>query len=187
MTLPDDYGDFLDPPEAAFWLEPDFVLTSIVASLVNLMELPIGVTIFVNGMMLSGTLVSEREYLDSLTHLFRETARESLASAPGAGEDELDDAFDFTLLAESALGRDPDAPVDSDDEFDGAGPIRFLHIKNISVLSPQPAIAFSQSTFPYVRIRINAIGGWMLGHAMPFDTDLPLGEGEPRGEPPILH
>jgi len=150
-----------DFSEAGYWLEPDFVLADIVATLVNAVGLSIGITLFMKGTVISGLLVSEDEYLHALSDMFNQVAN------PPQGED-VDNLFDFTGLKEST---DMDGLFDSaadDDEInllEDAPPIRHLHIRDVVVLSPQPSLVFGHSQMPIVRIRLTTIDGWMLGQA----------------------
>lgn len=93
----------MDMDESAFWLEPDFLLVEIVTNVVNLMRLPIGVTLFVKGAIVTGTLVSEAEYLEALTDVFVETARRNLNINTEEELQRMRDAFDFRRLAEYEL------------------------------------------------------------------------------------
>ena len=158
-----------DFDEAAFWLEPDFVLADLVATLVNELELPIGITLFMKGMVVSGVLVSETEYLQSLTDAFNRIAKTSLRATNGNGEPP-DDLFDFTMLTEGESITE--MMEDSDDEdFQLPPPIRHLHMREVHILTPNPSLSFMQSLMPIMRIRMNTIDGWILGQAMDTTDD----------------
>lgn len=176
-------GFDLDFSDAGFWLEPDFVLADMVATLVNLMDIPIGVTLFIKGMVISGVLVSEKEYLESLTSVFNRIARESI----GETKDNYEPLFDFTALNESPDSMETNEDEDNDLEL--PPPVRHLHLKDVYVLTPQPSIAFTHSMLPIMRIRLAVIDGWFLGQAMSVDDDLPDDNlsNNSNGSPRILH
>jgi hypothetical protein len=170
--------DFLGPD---YWLEPDHVLADIVAGMVNTMELPVGVTLIVKGMVLTGTLVSEREYLETLTDVFTSIARRSFEPKTKKDSDAIEEAFDFTHMAESspAVSQDDDhnedagmddVDMDLDDDDDITLPVRYLHLKDALILNPQPVMSFAPSLLPIMRLRLTVIDGWMLGHATPMDS-----------------
>lgn len=201
----------MDVDESAFWLEPDFLLAEIVTNVVNLMRLPIGVTLFVKGSIVTGTMVSEAEYLEALTELFVETAKRNLSIQTEKELERLRDAFDFRRLAEYELpvafqkrleqmedsGAGHDADVDDEDaddyadfdeddldDMDSIEPIRHLHLRNVVVLTPSPVLNFAQGVLPIARYRLAAIDGWLLGTATPIDVDDDM-TGEGNGE--VLH
>ena len=154
--------------EAGFWLEPDFVLTNLVATMVNMSEMPIGVTLFIKGMVLSGALVSERQYLASLSDVFKSLARSTLEVPDEAIMQEIENALDFNDLAEGTIYGDDE---EDDDFLPFVSQIRYLHLTDIVVISPQPSIAFQQSILPILRIRLSAIDGWLLGQATGVNGD----------------
>jgi hypothetical protein len=93
----------------------------------------------------------------------------------GLSEEErtvAESAFDLTDLLEDFypdLGEDEN-PEDEDEDFDsmiGVNPIYHLHLKDPIIISPQPAITFSDGVFPVMRIRIANIDGWMMGASIP--------------------
>ncbi|MDX1996012.1 MAG: hypothetical protein SF029_26775 [bacterium] len=172
-----------DFDESAFWLEPDFVLADIVTTMVNLMELPIGITLFIKGAVLTGTLVSEREYLAALTEMFTSLAKQSFRPTGSKEVEEIEDAFSFQEMAETEL---PSAG-ESEDEVTMLPPVRHLHLRDATVLTPGPSISFAQSGFPMMRIRLNAVDGWMLGQAMAIDDMDMDDDAEINGAPRRLH
>ncbi|GAB4521578.1 MAG: hypothetical protein OHK0046_33150 [Anaerolineae bacterium] len=167
-----------DFDDAAFWLEPDFVLADLVATLINGLELPIGVTLFMKGMVISGVLTSEREYLQSLTDTFNKIIRDENDPA-------TDNLFDFNMLAESSgLPVPPDEAdeeEDEDDYYEPPAPVRHLHLKDILILGAETSMTFNASTMRILRIRLTAIDGWILGQATNINPE------EANGIPPILH
>ena len=192
-----DFSDFFDIDEASLWLEPDTVLANVITAIVNMMGMPIGVTLFVKGVVLSGTLVSEREYLEKLTEVFQSAAKQSMSPSNEEEKEIIEDIFDFTKLRESNMFDDPeievgedDDPVADDEELDdedlALSPyIRYLHLKDFSVLTPNPPITFSGSSFPILRLRLTSIDGWMLGQATPIDFEQSFTDNPDKGE--ILH
>lgn len=172
--------DAFEFSESGYWLEPDFVLIDIVTTLVNLMGIPVGMTLFLKGMVISGILVSEKEYLEGLTNVFNQVAKESLQPTDEAAWQEVESLFDFRHLSESPEPPDPDQDIDEDD-LELRDPVRYLHIRDVVIVTPQPSISFGQSLMPIMRISLTAIDGWLLGQAMPMDVD------EEDGPPPLLH
>jgi hypothetical protein len=114
MNDMDDMDDFF-MDESGYWQAPDFILTDIITTMVNMMEMPIGITIFMKGMILSGSLVSERQYLGSLSAVFQALASASLEDDDtGEMDEELARLFDFTKLTENDYSLEDD---DDDDEM----------------------------------------------------------------------
>lgn len=155
------------------WMEPDFVLSYLVSALVNLAGAPLGMTLLVKGTILTGTLVSEREYLTILSEMLQSQIRRTLT---GLSEEErgiAESAFDLTDLIEDFypdMGDDENDGEDDDEDLDsmiGVNPIFHLHLKDPVIISPQPAITFSDGVFPVMRIRIANIDGWMMGASIP--------------------
>ena len=181
--------------ESAYWLEADFLLTEIVSQMVNLMRIPLGATLFIKGAVVTGMLVSEQEYLKELSAVFIETAKRNVSVQNEEELRRLEEAFDFTGMAEESIpsalkrqletmaansdeaegeGNDFDEFDDLDDfdDFDGDGgePIRYLHLREMVVLTPSPSLNFTQGVLPIVRIRLNSIDAWILGQATTLDT-----------------
>lgn len=167
-------GDF---DENAFWQEPDFLLADIIHMMVNITGLEIGVTLFVKGMTLTGTLVSERQYLTDLGNMFR--SRVNLQNNNNMSKEEreaFESMFDFSQLAETDIANDmmQDGTVPN-----GSSPIRFLHLKNPLLLGHGGVMDFAQGEAPYIRLRLTMIDGWMLGEAVTpdmFQDDDPSGQ-----------
>jgi hypothetical protein len=147
--------------------------------MVNLMGMPIGMTLMTKGMTVSGTLVSEAEYLESLSKTFSDMMKQAVQPESKEEKEAIEDAFDFGQLAEgfyppSIVGADDDESFDPDD-FDPEAlppPIRHLHLKDVKILTPNPPINFGGGVLPIMRIRLTSIDGWMLGHAEAQDDDL---------------
>ncbi len=210
MNNVDDMDDFF-MSDGAYWQAPDFILTDIITTMVNMMEMPVGITIFMKGMIVSGSLVSERQYLGSLSAVFQALASASFEGSEDDAEmkDELQRLFDFTKLAEndySMMDEDddddqPDTTLEDESDFDlemdedgfdfdefydmkksSVVPVRFMHLRDAMVLYPGASIGFRHSILPIIRIRINSIDGWILGQAL--DASQLDGDDEPR---PMVH
>ncbi len=147
------------------WHEPDFLLSYLISSLVNVGGAPLGVTLMMKGIIITGTLISEKEYLDSLSDMLQSQVREALASLPAEDRKMAEDAFDFRELTEDLY------PEEDDDDDEVPDTLFFLHLKNPLVVTPQPSIGFSSGPFPVMRIRLTHIDGWMLGASIPDDLD----------------
>lgn len=151
------------------WMEPDFVLSYLVSALVNLAGAPLGITLLVKGTILTGTLVSEREYLTVLSDMLQSQIRRTMSGLSEEERNIAESAFDLTDLLEDFY---PDEGEDEDEEGDlesmiGVNPIYHLHLKDPIIISPQPSITFSDGVFPVMRIRIANIDGWMMGASIP--------------------
>ena len=154
--------DFSD----AAWDEPDLLLSYLVSSLVNLGGAPVGITLMVKGMVISGTLMSEREYLETLTGIMQQQVKDALSGLSQKDREMAEKAFDFRDMAEDFYPEGEDETDDDEPE-----PLFFLHLRNPTVISPQPVISFSSGVLPVMRIRLANIDGWMLGASMPEDLD----------------
>ena len=154
MSFP-DFGGFEDE-ESSYWQEPDTVLTNIVAVFVNMMDMPIGVTLFVKGMVISGTLVSEREYLKRLSSTFTDMAKRVIQPKNKKEQQALEEMFNFQEMEEGWYPEDDeedeidveamDSEEGDDESYDlGFDPeqippvIRHLHLTDVSIVSPQPS------------------------------------------------
>jgi hypothetical protein len=147
------------------WDEPDFLLSYLVSSLVNLGGAPVGITLLIKGTVISGTLMSEREYLETLSNIMQQQVRDALANLPKKDRELAEKAFDFRDLTEDFY------PEGEEDDEAEPEPLVFLHLHSPAVISPQPVISFSSGLFPVMRIRLSTIDGWMLGASMPEDLD----------------
>lgn len=211
MNPVDDMDDFF-MSDGSYWQAPDFILTDIITTMVNMMEMPVGITLFMKGMIISGSLVSERQYLSSLSAVFQALASASFEGAEDDAEmkQEIQRMFDFTKLTENDYSLmdmedeeleathddvDFDLNLDEDDDdeafdFDefyqmkksSVVPVRFMHLRDAMVLYPGASIGFRHSILPIIRIRIHSIDGWILGQAL--DASELQGDDEPR---PMVH
>ena len=185
------FSNFLDIDETTLWLEPDTVLANVITAMVNMMGMPIGITLFIKGTVISGTLVSEKEYLEKLTEVFQSAAKQSINPNNKEEAEIIEEIFDFTKLGDNnLLFGDEDEEAD-DEDVDSAVEdipvyIRYLHIRDFSILTPNPPLSFGASSFPILRIRLTAIDGWMLGHSTPHDFEVnDFGDKPDKGE--VLH
>jgi hypothetical protein len=156
-----DIGDLLNGP--APWQEPDTILSYLISTLVNGTGVPLGVTLFVNGTVISGVLVSEREYLLTLTQMVQAQARQMLGDLPEEELQMAESAFDFTDLTEDIYPED----VDDFDHMEMIHTLTYLHLKDPIIVSPQPSVSFGDGTFPLLRLRLSLVSGWMLGMSIP--------------------
>jgi hypothetical protein len=112
------------------------------------------VTLMVGGLLVSGTLVGIRQYMEGIASQFR--------NAPGATEGigpALADVFD-----DAAAGRfDHEGPADGDDdpEAEQDGHRCFIHLKDALVLDPRGQSAGAA----WWRGRLTAVDAFMYGTA----------------------
>lgn len=147
----------------AYWNEPDFLLADIVNAMVNIGELEIGITLFIKGMTLTGTLTSERQYLRDLTDTFRSRIHMKKPKGKMSKKERaaIDEMFNFTRFSESGIAQELDEDgMDMPDHFPT---IRFLHLKNPIQVGQNGIVDFGQGPIPYIRLRLSLIDGWMLG------------------------
>jgi Fe2+ transport system protein FeoA len=168
----DDFFDMLghntDFDMSAYWNEPDFLLADIVNAFVNMSELEIGVTLFVKGRTITGTLVSEKQYLRDLSKTFRNRVQvKKTGKTTKKDRAELNQMFDFTELSESNVAEQLDEfGMHRNKEFPA---IRFLHMKNPVMVEVNGIVDFGQMPSTYIRVRLTQIDGWMLGQAANVD------------------
>ncbi len=192
------FDDF-EPNTAGFWQEPDFFLADLVSGFVNKGGMELGITLFVRGLVVTGTLVSEREYLEAMSDMFAGQAKKSLVKPTKEELKTAEEVFDFTHLAEDSPPDElrelikQNQPINPyaddfdeyDDDIDESEPpiIRHLHLKDPVILQPQPAVSFSHSQVPIMRLRLTQIDGWMIGKVTTDDDD-PMNDYPP---PPPLN
>lgn len=179
------YGDI----DAGFWLEPDFLLQNLVATFINVSGLQLGVTLFVKGAVISGLMVSEREYLARVTDVFRSMSRDALPDLPKEDRKQLDEALDFSMLAETPSLEQTESEDFDPEDFD-ITTVRFVHLIDVITISSIPPIQFGRSAMlPILRLRLSQIDGWILGQATGLDgfgSD-DRGNSNGNGRPDILH
>lgn len=168
------FNDFASGDVDNFWHEPDFLLADIISGFVNRGGMELGITLFIGGLVVTGALVSESEYLQSISKMFTNQAKKSLVNPSKKDLKTTEEVFDFTGLAEDVDLASPDEndPDDFDDLDDELEPeidgrrfpvIRHLHLKDPMIVQPQPGISFSHGQVPIVRVRLTAIHGWIIG------------------------
>jgi len=164
--------------ESSFWQEPDPFLVDLVSGFVNKGGMELGITLFIKGQVITGTLVSEQEYLNAMSDMFAGQAKKSMVKPTKEELKATEDVFDFTHLAEDIDPTElyPDADEDEDEDFDlddlPMPVIRHLHLKDPVILQPQPSVSFSHSQISIIRIRLTAIDGWMIGKVAVEDDTL---------------
>ncbi|MBI1281815.1 MAG: hypothetical protein GC179_27065 [Anaerolineaceae bacterium] len=177
--------------DADFWQEPDFLLADLVSGFVNKGGMELGITLFVKGLVLTGTLTSEQDYLKAISGMFATQAKKSLVNPSKQEIKNTEDVFDFTGLAEDVdlteLYGQRDAEFDDDtaepDEHEFEAPdepddddrtmpnIRYLHLKDPVIIQPQPAVSFTHTQVSILRVKLTTIDGWMVGKVT-VDDDL---------------
>ncbi|MBZ0275426.1 MAG: hypothetical protein K8I60_04750 [Anaerolineae bacterium] len=169
------------PDEAGFWLEPDFLLVDLVSGLVNKTGMPLGVTLFMRGTVITGTLISEKEYLSALSDTFVRQARQSMESPSADDIKAIEELFNFRTLNEDVDIEDISDKDDEELEDMEIPPIRHLHMKDPMIIIPQPSITFGPVPAPLMRVRLTAVDSWMVGkmtlddldQSFPRDLDFP--------------
>ncbi len=172
----DEYS--MGDPE--FWHEPDVLLADLVSGFVNKGGMELGITLFVKGLVITGILVAEQEYLKSISSMFATQAKRTLVNPTKQEIETTEEVFDFTGLAEDVdlaeLYGERDEETDENeskdevDEVEKLGlseqippAIRHLHLKEPVIIQPAPPVSFSHSQLPILRIKLTAIDGWMVG------------------------
>ncbi|MEL7234829.1 MAG: hypothetical protein AAGK74_10055, partial [Chloroflexota bacterium] len=85
------------------WDEPDIVLTYIITALVNGMGLEMGATLMARGLVISGTLTSEKAYLDNISDMLMRQVQFDDESVPEEVREGLKDLLNLRSLAEFDL------------------------------------------------------------------------------------
>lgn len=167
------------------WLEPDFLLATIVSGMVNVGGVELGITLYVKGPIITGVMIGEREYLAKLTEIFKTQMQKSLAGLPPEHRQVAEAALDFTTMIEdsypdAAFGdkvdedyADEDEDMGDEDDAPLAMPILHMHLKDPVIIHPQPSISFLDSLLPIMRIRLTSIDAWMLGKVDMVPPDFP--------------
>lgn len=180
------FNDF--PGDDGFWQEPDPFLADLVSNFVNKGGMELGITLFLKGMVVTGTLVAEADYLRAISDLFAGQARRSLIRPTPDEIKATEEVFNFSYLTEDVpplplaeangadgFGDDDDEDEDDFDEYDmDDAPvpiIRHLHLKDPVILQPESSISFAHSQVSIIRIRLNAVDGWMIGKVSVEDDD----------------
>ncbi len=179
------------------WDEPDIVLSYIVTALVNGMGLEIGVTLMARGLVVSGTLTSEHNYLEQISNVLMnqvqftdesvpEDVRESLKALldlrslsefdadsylPGAGSISMGDEGDEDESDDNDFADMDDFDDDDMDIVDLPPTLQYLHLKDPIIVAGEPPINFGEGSDVMVRLRLTTIDGWMLGKISPDMTN----------------
>jgi hypothetical protein len=178
------------PGSDDFWHEPDFLLADLVSGFVNKGGMELGITLYVRGLVVTGNLVSEAEYLSAISTMFANQAKRSLVNPTRQDLKNADEVFDFTGLAEDVdlteLYGERDDEFDDEEEEEVSQPlptefpseddrtmptIRYLHLKDPSIIQPQPAVSFQHNQVSILRLKLTAIDGWMIGKVSLEDDD----------------
>ncbi len=191
-----EFGNSSGGDDSDFWQEPDFLLADLVSGFVNKGGMELGITLFVKGLVLTGTLTSEQDYLKAISGMFASQAKKSLVNPSKQEIKNTEEVFDFTGLAEDVdltelygerdveFDDDPipdehefEAPEETEDEEeDRTMPsIRYLHLKDPVIIQPQPAVSFTHTQVSILRVKLTNIDGWMVGKVTVDDdlTDFP--------------
>jgi hypothetical protein len=179
-----DFND-LEPgfDESAYWIEPDFMLSDLVSVMVNKAGMELGITLIIKGSVLTGTLISERAYLKIMTDTFITQATKSMPAPTQEDLDAIQEMFDFTGFTEDFYPGEDYDPEDT--EGLDLPHIRHLHLKEATIVSPEPSITFTHGDTSVMRVRLIAVDSWTLGRTMLMsgeeveDTDDTM--------PPVLH
>lgn len=166
MDFDDLYDDMFNG-DGGFWNEPDFLLSNLVSLMANKMDSQLGITLLVRGLIMTGTLAGEREYLTAVNNMFKSIAKDSLVKPSKDDLEAIDRAFIFDQLTED--NYPPDQSDSEDDETDleeeefDIAQIRYLHLKDPVIIYPQSALSLTESPLPIIRIRLTEVDGWMMG------------------------
>lgn len=179
--------------ESDFWREPDFLLADLVSGFVNKGGMELGITLFVKGLVITGTLTREQDYLKAISTMFVSQAKKSMVNPSKQDIKSTEEVFDFTGLAEDIdltelygqrddefedeeIEDEPEEEqlddIEPEDDDDRPVPaIRHLHLKDPVIIQPQPAVSFTHSQVSILRIKLTSIDGWMVGKVT-VDDDL---------------
>lgn len=184
------FNDYLG--DGGFWHEPDPFLIDLVSAFVNKGGMELGITLFIGGLVITGTLVSEQDYLNAMSDMFANQAKRSMSHPTKEELKATEDVFDFMHLAEDVEPLPFEADSDDDDPDDGelsAGLpplIRHLHLKDPTILQPGPPVSFAHSPISIIRLRLTAIDGWMIGKVA-LDEDSITDDYGPPPPSPVRH
>lgn len=178
--------------DSEFWQEPDFLLADLVSGFVNKGGMELGITLFVKGLVLTGTLTSEQDYLKAISAMFAAQAKKSLVNPSKQEIKNTEEVFDFTGLAEDVdvnelYGNEDgqvepvkppartEAEIEEDEDERTMPNIRYLHLKDPVIIQPQPAVSFTHTQVSILRVKLTTIDGWMVGKVTIDDdiTDFP--------------
>lgn len=167
-----------DQPEfdpAAFWQEPDFLLTELVSLFANALDAELGITLIMGGAIISGTLIGERAYLKAVNGLVKRLSREMLDQPTADDLDAITGVFEPDRLVEDLLPavtseNGTTAEIETD-LLTQPPPLRYLHLKDPILVKPGVTLSFSGSELPILRVRLTQVEGWIVGHANVLSSD----------------
>lgn len=160
------------------------MLANIISLMANALDSGLGVTLVVHGAVITGTLVGEREYLRGVNNLVKAIARDTFDGMPEESLKAFEETLFFNELTEDDNDLPPDADPDAPDSAEHApvmaadAPlIRHLHLRDPIIIYPSSTLSFRDSALPFMRLRLAAIDGWMLGriNVMNEDDDFEAG------------
>ncbi|MBL8147888.1 MAG: hypothetical protein JNL34_16035 [Anaerolineae bacterium] len=167
-----------DLPEfdpAAFWQEPDFLLTELVSLFANALDAELGITLMVGGAIVSGSLIGERAYLKAVNGLVKRLSREMLDKPTREDLEAITGVFEPDRLVEDLLPAVTSANGETTeietDLLNQPPPLRYLHLKDPILIQPGTAINFAGSELPIMRVRLTQVEGWIVGHANVMSND----------------
>jgi hypothetical protein len=156
----------------SYWQEPDFLLSNLVSLMANKLDSQLGITLLVKGVIMTGTLVGEREYLVLVNNLFKAIARDSMVGASKEDLKSMDEAFIFDEMTEDIYPDeyDEDEAEEAIEDFD-ITMIRHLHLKDPVIVFPHGILSLTESPLPIMRIRLTTIDGWLMGRMAIMDGE----------------
>lgn len=167
-----------DVPEfepAAFWQEPDFLLTELVSLFANALDAELGVTLMVGGAVISGTLIGERAYLKAVNGFVKRLTKELLEKPTAEDLEAITGVFDPDRLVEDLLpavtGENGTGPEIETDMLTQPPPLRYLHLRDPILVQPGTVLSFADSELPIMRVRLTQVEGWIVGHANVLSDD----------------
>ena len=127
---------------------PDPLLAVFVRSINQFPEYEIGVTLHVNGLIISGVMISMTSYFERLASWLRNAGAEGYA-----------EVFDW-LHQETTFPSRDGAPSESDEEMSDPGSTAFIHLRDANAWGPDGA----HSLAPVIwRGRLDHVSGWSIG------------------------
>ena len=149
--------------------EPDKMLASLV-SLVNKQGATYDITFVVDGVMLTGTIVSGNEYVSSMGEIFANIAWTDDLGGKHVLDTETQQSIreKYRNIADEKYPKQRlGANSDQDEEHQvDEMVIAYIHLRNLQVVLPANNVNFNYNNqFPYWRFRLSEISGWTFGRA----------------------
>jgi hypothetical protein len=133
------------------WHAPDTLLQGLL-ELVNKGGLHFRITILVNGALLSGAVVSAREYTNALEQVFSTSLDKEVTEAP---ESVLEAVKQLTANLYPTLAKDATATIPF---------VQYIHLVDVTHHhSTAEKTGFSDYPFPFWRFRLSEVDAWMMG------------------------